>query len=90
VLPVEGRICSTSRSSEGRIRALTLASGPDAGIPREEVERRLEELRALYRFGRALLEARFVDEPSRVAEVPPPFGEQPPGTPTDRDESPKK
>jgi hypothetical protein len=62
-----------------------LADAVDAGIPPEEVERRLEELRAIYRFGVALRDARFVDAPSRVAETPPPFGEPPPAKPSQRE-----
>lgn len=49
----------------------TVPDAPDAGIPASEVERRLEELRALFRFGLALLDARFVDAPSEVREPPP-------------------
>jgi hypothetical protein len=44
---------------------------PDAGIPSSEVERRLEELRALHRLGLALLDVRFVDAPTEVRELPP-------------------
>lgn len=54
-----------------------MARAPDAGIPPQEVERRLEELRALFQFGLALRDARFVDGASVVREEPPPFGEPP-------------
>ncbi|MCY2960717.1 MAG: hypothetical protein NTY35_11175 [Planctomycetota bacterium] len=49
-----------------------MSDAPDAGIPPAEVARRLEELRALYKFGLALTRVRFVDEPDQVREGPPP------------------
>lgn len=58
-----------------------VADAPDAGIPPREVERRLEELRALFRLGVALRSVRFVDEPSAVHEEAP-KREAPPTSPT--------
>ncbi len=57
-----------------------MAEVPDAEILPEEVERRLEDLRELYKFGLALQEMRFVDTPSQVRErtAPPPFRPSPP------------
>jgi hypothetical protein len=57
-----------------------MAEVPDAGIPPQEVERRLEDLRALYKFGLALQAMRFVDTPSEVRErtAPPPPRRPPP------------
>ena len=49
----------------------------DAGIPPEEVERRLEELRALYTFGIALMSARFLDGTSAVRDGPAPRWDPP-------------
>lgn len=60
---------------------MTVANAPDAGISPQEVGRRLDELRALYLFGLALRESRFVDEPSVVREESPPYGEPPPEPP---------
>jgi hypothetical protein len=49
----------------------------DAGIPPEEVERRLEELRALFKLGVALREVRFLDGADVVREKPTPPRSQP-------------
>ena len=59
---------------------MSMAEVPDVGIPPHEVERRLEELRALYKFGLALQEMRFVDTHSEVREppAPPPSRPSPP------------
>lgn len=60
-----------------------MADVPDAGIPPQEVKRRLDELRALYKFGLALQAVRFVDPPSEVRERPAP----PPSPPSPPDSS---
>ena len=49
---------------------------PDAGIPPKEVERRLEELRALYKLGLALREVRFLEPESEARDVRQPDSSQ--------------
>lgn len=59
-----------------------MSDSRDADIPTAEVERRLEELRALYKLGIALRSARFLDGSSEVRDGPPPTWDPPPPRPT--------
>jgi len=49
-----------------------MTEAPSAGIPPDEVERRLRELGQLFELGMALRDVRFVDPriPGRVRERP--------------------
>lgn len=49
-----------------------MSDARDAGIPPQEVERRLEELRALYKLGMALRDVRFIEPVPEVPAVPEP------------------